>query len=76
MLHDLEHNRFVKIVKSPGFASPALPGKEMDLPAFETWISDAENAPTVSLKEAKSRWTVKKKQLQRPTALFLLVDHL
>lgn len=66
-LHDLEDKRFIKIVKSPGFASPALPGKEMDLPAFEAWISDAENAPSVSLKEAKSKWTTRKKQLQKPT---------
>ena len=66
-LHALEDKRFIKIVKSPGLASPALPGKEMDLQAFEAWISDAENAPTVSLKEAKSQWAAKKKQLQRLT---------
>jgi hypothetical protein len=66
-LHDLEDKRFIKIVKSPGFASPALPGKEMDLPAFEAWISDAENASSVSLKEAKSKWTARKKQLQKLT---------
>jgi len=62
--HALEHKHFIKIVKSPGFASPSLPGKEMDLPAFEAWISDAESVPTVSLKQAKSKWALKKKQLQ------------
>lgn len=66
-LHALEDKRLIKIVKSPGFASPSLPGKEMDLPAFEAWISDAENSPTASLKEAKSRWALKKKQLQKIT---------
>jgi hypothetical protein len=66
-LHALEEKRYIKIVKSPGLASPYLPGKEMDLPAFESWISDAENAPTLSLKEAKSRWATKKKQLQKVT---------
>jgi hypothetical protein len=66
-LHALEEKRYIKIVKSPGLASPSLPGKEMDLPAFEAWISDAENAPSVSLKEAKSRWATKKKQLQKIT---------
>jgi hypothetical protein len=66
-LHALEEKNYIKIVNSPGFASPALPGKEMDLPAFEAWISDAENAPSVSLKEAKSRWASKKKQLQKVT---------
>jgi hypothetical protein len=63
-LHALEDKHFIKIVKSPGFASPSLPGKEMDLQAFEAWISNAENAPGFSLKEAKSKWTLKKKQLQ------------
>ncbi len=50
-LYDLEDKRFIKIVKSPGFASPALPGKEMDLPAFEAWIADAEAAPSLSFKK-------------------------
>ena len=66
-LRDLEDKRFIKIVKSPGFASPALPGKEIDLPAFEAWISDSENAPSVSLKEAKSKWAARKRQLQQGT---------
>jgi len=66
-LQALEDKHLIKIVKSPGFASPSLPGKEMNLSAFESWISDAENSPTVSLKEAKSRWSVKKKQLQKGT---------
>ena len=62
-LRALEDKGFIKIVKSPGFASPSLPGKEMDLPVLETWISNAENALTISLKKAKSRWALKKKQL-------------
>ena len=64
-LHALEEKQYIKIVKSPGLASPALPGKAMDLPAFEAWISDAENTPTVTLKEAKSRWASRKKKLQK-----------
>jgi len=66
-LHALEEKNYIKIVKSPGLASPSLPGKSMDLPAFEAWIADAENAPSVSLKEAKSRWASKKKQLRKIT---------
>ena len=66
-LQALEGKRFIKIVRSPGLASPALSGKEMDLPAFEAWISNAENVPALTLKEAKSRWALKKKQLQKLT---------
>ncbi|HTR31729.1 MAG TPA: hypothetical protein VMH27_20795 [Puia sp.] len=66
-LHALEEKNYIKIVKSSALASPSLPGKAMDLPAFEAWISDAENAPSLSLKEAKSKWASKKKQLQKIT---------
>jgi hypothetical protein len=66
-LHALEEKRYIKIVKSPGIASLSLPGKELDLPVLEAWISDAENASTVSLKEAKSRWATKEKHLQKIT---------
>ena len=66
-LRDLEGKKYIRIVKTPRFESPALPGKEMDLPAFEAWITSAENAPSISLKEAKSKWAAKKKQLQRLT---------
>jgi hypothetical protein len=66
-LHALEEKQYIRIVKSPRLSSPSLPGKEMDLPAFEAWISDAENAPTISLKEAKSKCASRKKQLQKIT---------
>ena len=36
----------------------------MSLKAFKEWIAKFEDAPTVSVKEAKSKWAEKKKQLQ------------
>jgi hypothetical protein len=63
-LCDLEAKGLIKIVKSSGFKSPAVAGEAMDIPAFEAWISDAENYPTVSLKDAKSRWANRKKWLR------------
>jgi hypothetical protein len=64
-LRGLGEKHFIKIVKCPDLSSPSLPGKEMDLPAFEAWISYAESARTVTLKDAKSRWVPRKKQLQK-----------
>jgi hypothetical protein len=66
-LQDLEQKHMIRIVKSPRFESPALPGKPMDLPAFQQWIAGAENAPAVSLKAAKSTWAAKRRQLQKLT---------
>jgi hypothetical protein len=66
-LQDLEQKQVIRIVKSPRFESPALPGKPMDLSAFRQWIAEAEKAPTVSLKAAKSKWAAKKRQLQQLT---------
>ncbi len=64
-LHELEDKNLVRIVKSPRFESPSLPGEPMDISAFQTWIKNAEKAPSISLKDAKSKWASQKKQLQR-----------
>ena len=66
-LQDLEQKHVIRIVKSPRFETPALPGKPMDISAFEAWIAGAEQAPSVSLKAAKSTWAAKKRQLQQLT---------
>jgi len=66
-LQDLEQKHVIRIVKSPRFESPALPGKPMDLSAFQEWIAGAEEAPSVSLKAAKSTWAAKRKKLQQLT---------
>src|ERR1700733_265179 len=66
-LHNLEVKRFIKIVDEASFDSPAHPGTPLSLKAFKNWILDAENASTVTLKEAKSKWASKRKQLQTLT---------
>jgi hypothetical protein len=39
----------------------------MDLPAFQQRTAQAEKAPTISLKAAKSTWAAKRRQLQKLT---------
>jgi hypothetical protein len=63
-LQVLEQKQFIRIVKSPRFESPALPGKPLDLSAFKAWIKAAESAPSVSLKAAESTWAAKRKKLK------------
>jgi hypothetical protein len=66
-LQDLEQKHVIRIVKSPQFESPALPGKPMDLADFQAWIASSQETPSVSLKAAKSTWAAKRKQLQQLT---------
>lgn len=44
--------------------SPALKGDPLTNREFISWINQAEMMPTISLEEAKSRWTNKRSQLQ------------
>jgi hypothetical protein len=64
-LHALEEKHHIKIVDDANLDSPALPGAQMSLKAFKDWIAKSEEAPTVSLQEAKSKWAEKRKQLQK-----------
>ena len=66
-LHALEEKHYIKIVDDADLDSPALSGAQMGLKAFKEWIAKSEEAPTVSLKEAKSQWAEKRKQLQKLT---------
>jgi hypothetical protein len=45
--------------------SPALPGDPLTNQEFVNWIKQAETMPTISLQEAKSKWTNKRMQLQQ-----------
>ncbi len=56
-LRDLEVKRFIRIVENPGIASPALAGSPLSVNAFKEWIKEAEEGDTVSLKDAKQKWT-------------------
>jgi len=64
-LHALEEKHYIRIVDNAELDSPALPGAKMNLKAFKEWIAKSEEAPTVSLIEAKSKWAEKRKQLQK-----------
>ena len=64
-LHALEEKRYIKIVEDNDFDSPSLPGAPLGLKAFKNWIAQAENAPTISLQDAKSKWAAIRKELQK-----------
>lgn len=64
-LHDLEEKRFIRIVDDTNLDSPSLPGGSMSLKAFKNWIAQGEQEPVVDLQEAKSKWAVQRKKLQK-----------
>lgn len=66
-LHALEEKHHIKIIDDADLDSPSLPGPPLSLKAFKEWIAKSEETPTVSLKEAKSKWAEKRKQLQKLT---------
>lgn len=66
-IHALEDKKAIKIVDDSDVDSPAFAGGPMSLKAFKNWIAKSEEAPSLSLKEAKSQWANKKKQLQKLT---------
>jgi hypothetical protein len=66
-LHSLEEKNFIRIVDDANLDSPSLQGAQLSLKAFKNWIADAENAGTIELKDAKTKWGNKRKQLQKLT---------
>ena len=64
-LQNLEQKHFIKIVKDPDLNSKALPGEPLSISEFKKWVADAENTTTTSLIEAKNKWAIKRKQLQK-----------
>jgi hypothetical protein len=65
VLQDLEHMHLIRIVKEPEINSYALPGEPISEQDFKKWVEYTENSPTVSLTEAKQRWAIQKKKLQK-----------
>lgn len=63
-IKDLKEKQAIKIVDEVQLDSPALPGKQLSLNAFKSWIASSEQVDSVSFKEAKSQWANKRKQLQ------------
>jgi hypothetical protein len=64
-LQDLEHKNLIRIVKAPDLNSYALPGEPISVEDFSKWVEYAEHSPTVSLTDAKQRWAIQKKKLQK-----------
>ncbi len=64
-LQDLEHKHLIRIVKEPDLNSYALPGEPISEEDFKKWVEYTEGSPTVSIIEAKQRWAVQKKKLQK-----------
>ncbi len=64
-LQDLELKKLIRIVKKPEFNSYSLPGEPISEEEFKKWVEKAENSPTVSLIEAKQKWEIQKKKLQK-----------
>jgi len=65
LLHELEERHLIKIVGDDKTDSPALPGEEMTIPEFKSWIEKAERSPSITLEQAKQQWASKKKKLQQ-----------
>lgn len=64
-LQELEQKQLIRILKSVDLNSYALPGDEISDENFKKWVEFAESSPTVSLTEAKQKWTTKKNKLQK-----------
>ncbi|MFO7656451.1 MAG: hypothetical protein R6W78_05235 [Bacteroidales bacterium] len=64
-LQDLEHKNLIRIVKEPDLNSYSLHGEPISIEDFRKWVEYAENSPTVSLTEAKQRWSEQKKKLRK-----------
>ena len=64
-LQELEHKHLIRIVNEPDFNSYSLSGEPISIEDFRKWVEYAENSPTVSLTEAKQRWSEQKKKLQK-----------
>jgi hypothetical protein len=66
LLCDLEHNHAIRIIRHDS-EYPALPGDPLSVKQFQDWIRAAEDMPTLSLSDAKSRWEHKKELLSKTT---------
>ena len=63
VLQDLQEKHFIKIRSKPDLSSPVFPGEPLTQEEFKELILSRENGSSMSLKEATTKWTKKKKQL-------------
>jgi len=66
-LQALEDKHAITIIETADLDSPAFKGKQLSISEFKSWVKNAEEAPTFSLAEVKSKWASKRKQLQKLT---------
>ena len=63
VLQDLQEKHFINILARPDLNSHVFPGEPLTAPEFKALIEGREAGPSISLSEAKSKWSKKRKQL-------------
>jgi hypothetical protein len=63
VLQNLQEKHFIKIRATHDLKSLVLPGEPLTTDEFKNFILNRENGSNMSLKEAKTKWVKKKKQL-------------
>lgn len=64
-IYSLEQKHLIKIVDEADLNTPSIPGAPLSLKAFKNWIANAESMSSVSLQDAKIKWSARRKQLQQ-----------
>jgi len=64
-LQNLEQRELIRIVNEPDLNSYSLAGEPISDVDFRNWVEYTENSPTISLTEAKQRWSDQRKKLQK-----------
>jgi len=64
-LQNLEQRDLIHIVNEPELNLYSLAGEPINDDDFRNWVEYAENSPTISLTEAKQRWSDQRKKLQK-----------
>ena len=66
VLQNLQEKHFIKIRATHDLNSLVLPGEPFTNEGFRNFILSREDGSNMSLKEAKTKWAKKKKQLLKP----------
>lgn len=64
-LQNLEQRDLIRIVNEPDLNSYSLSGEPISDNDFRNWVEYAGNSPTISLTDAKQRWSDQKRKLQK-----------
>ena len=63
VLQNLQENNLIRIRATHDLNSHIFPGKPFSTEEFKKFISNREHGSNMTLKEAKTKWLKKKKQL-------------